>query len=75
MIQAIYIKGYLEFIYKGLIITTVPRTNQIILIYMNTYIFEDNRSKILSNIKGEKLFSHSYLFNCGGKEIFQKIKE
>ncbi|MTH18254.1 hypothetical protein [Flavobacterium sp. LC2016-01] len=67
-------KKYLEFINRGLIITTVPNKNQIILIYMNTCVFLDNKNKLVKNIKKIDLFSSSYVFNCGGKQIFQKIK-
>ncbi|KAF2515046.1 hypothetical protein EYY60_03030 [Flavobacterium zhairuonense] len=67
-------KNYLEFISRGLIITTVPNKNQVILIYMNTCVFQDNENKLIKNIKKIDYFSSSYVFNCGGKQVFQKIK-
>ncbi|SNR77389.1 hypothetical protein [Flavobacterium sp. ov086] len=67
-------KKYLEFISRGLIISTVPGKNQIILIYVNTCVFLDNKNKLIKNIKNIDLLSDSYVFNCGGKQIFQKVK-
>jgi hypothetical protein len=67
-------KDYLAFINKGLIIVTIPKRNQVILVYMNTCIFKDSKQKIIKNIVCNILFDKSYVFSCGGKGIFQKIK-
>ncbi|WP_431241701.1 hypothetical protein ACQ9BO_17140 [Flavobacterium sp. P21] len=67
-------KNYLEFIARGLIVTTVPDKNQVIFIYMNTCVFPDNKKMLINNIRKIDYFSSSYVFNCGGKQVFQKIK-
>jgi hypothetical protein len=66
-------KDYLTFINRGLIIVTIPKRNQIILVYMNTCIFKDSKQKIIKNIICDISFDKSYVFSCGGKGIFQKI--
>jgi len=67
-------KSYLEFTGRGLIVATVPHKYQIVLISMNTCIFPENKKKIIKNIRSLNLFSSSFLFNCGGKQLFEKIK-
>ena len=67
-------KSYLEFTGGGLIVTTVPHKYQIVLISMNTCVFPENKKKIIKNIRSLNLFSSSFLFNCGGKQLFEKIK-
>lgn len=67
-------KSYLEFTGRGLIVITVAHKHQIVLISMNTCVFPENKRKIIKNIRSLNLSSSAFVFNCGGKQLFEKIK-
>lgn len=67
-------KDYNSFIKEGLILVSVPQYNIYIGLYANTCIFNDNKSAVTSLVKKNSLFSDTYIFNCGGKKLIEKIK-
>ncbi len=66
-------KEYIKNLYYGLIVAVLPYSNKVLLIHVNSCVYEANLNYVVDKLKNLKEISSIYVFNCGGNPLVKKV--